>query len=133
MKLIVYKHCAVRLKVYVCTVFIIRAFSLVALKYTAFKLRRAHLPVTIRAHFEMRTQRIHRLHAHTIQSDTLLECFRIVFAACVEHAHRLDQLALRYATSIVAHRDTHILAYLYLYTLAGIHLKLIDRVVKHLF
>ena len=58
---------------------------------------------------------------------------RVVFAARVEHAHGLYQLSLRNAAAVVAHGYAQVVFQIHLDTLAGLHLKLVDRVVNHLF
>ena len=56
----------------------------------------------------------------------------VVLAARVEHAYGLYKLSLWNATAIVAHGDAQVVLHVYLYAVARIHLKLIDRVVYHL-
>ena len=80
----------------------------------------------------MCTQRIHCLHTHTVQAYTLLEGLAIILTAGVEHAHCLHQLALRDAAAIVAHADALVVGDVNLDALAGMHLKLVDRVVDDL-
>ena len=106
--------------------------GLVAQQVAALEDCGAHLSLAVGAHLEMQAQRIDRLYAHAVESHTLLEGFRVVFTTCVEHADRLDELALRYAPPVVSHGDALVVLHIYFDAFAGVHLELIDRVVYHL-
>ena len=133
MELIVEKQRIVRFEKDIGTVLILRVLGHIALLVAALKDQRAHLALSVGAHLEACAQRIDRLDAHTVESHALLESLGVVFAARIEHAHGLDELALRDAAAIVAHADTQIVVDIHLDAVALFHLKLVDRVVYHLF
>ena len=81
----------------------------------------------------MAAQRVYCLNTHTIKSDRLLKRLRVELTTGVKYAHRLDELSLRNASTIVANRYTQIILYVYLDSIAGLHLELVDRVIKHFF
>ena len=123
----------VRFEVYVRAVLVLGVFRGVARERAALERRLAHLAVPVRPYLETRAECVHRFHAHAVQSDALLERLRVVFAAGVEHAHRLDELSLRYAAAVVAHRHAQVFAHVDFYPVAGVHLELVYRVVYHFF
>ena len=81
----------------------------------------------------MQTESIHRLDTYSVKSDALLECLGVIFSSCIQHAHSLNELSLRYSSSVVAHADPEMVFHIHLYTLSHIHAELVDRVVHHLF
>ena len=90
----------------------------------------AHLAFTVASHFETAAQRIDCLHTHTIESDALFERFAVIFTARIENGNGLDELALRNATAIVADGDAQVIFHVDLYSVASIHLKLVDGIVN---
>ena len=77
----------------------------------------------------MCAERIDGLDTHAVESDTLLECLGVVLSSGVEHAHCLDEFALRYAASIVAHADTEVVVDVDFNAFAGIHFEFVDGVI----
>ena len=80
----------------------------------------------------METQRIDCLKTDTVQAHALLESLAVELTAGVEHAHRLDQFALRNSASVVTYHNLARIGQIYLDTLAGIHAELIHAVVDNL-
>ena len=115
------------------TILILCRFGDIAGQLTTLEGRLAYLPITIAMHLEMRTQRIHGLHAHAIQSDRLLESLRIELSAGVQDADAVDELTLRDASAIVAYRDTMVILDIHFNTVACLHLKLVNRVIEDFF
>ena len=132
-ELIVVEHRCVGLEIDIGAVLILCRFCDIAGQFATLESRLAHLTITITMHLEMRTQRIHSLHTHTIQSDRLLESLRIKLSAGVQDTDGIDELTLRDASTIVAHRNAMIILNVHLNTVACLHLELVDRVVEHLF
>ena len=128
---IVLEQGVVRLEINKCAGFIGRCGSGIALQFAPFEGSAAHLSVTETLHDEMRAQGIDGFQSDTIQTDTLLKSLRVVLTTGVQHTDSLNQFALRNATTIVAHGNAEIIFDVYLYPLAGIHLKLIDGVVDN--
>ncbi len=81
----------------------------------------------------MRAEGIHRLHTHTVQSDTLLERLAVILTTGIQHAHSLDKFTLRNTTTIVAHADPQMIFDINLQSGSSSHLELVDRVIYHLF
>ena len=133
MELIVLKLSVVGLEVDISAILVLRGFCHIADEFATFKGRLAHLSVTIAMHLEMTAQCIDGLDTDTVQSDRLLECFRVELTTGIENTYRLDEFALRDASAIVANGDTQIVFHIHLDTFASLHLKLIDRVVEHFF
>ena len=92
-----------------------------------------HFPVAIAAYDETCAQGIDRLDADAVQTDAFLERLAVILAAGVEHAHSLDEFALRDAASVVAHTDTQVVFHADVYLLARVHLELVDAVVDDFF
>ena len=126
------EQCRVGFEEDVGAVLVGRVLGDVRCQVAALELERTHLAVAIRLHLEVCREGVHRLHTHAVQTHALLERLRVVLAAGVEHTDCLNELALRYATTIVAHRHTQTVVDVYLYALAGVHLELVDRVVDDL-
>ena len=79
----------------------------------------------------MCAESIDGLDTHTVESDALLERLGVVLSSGVEHAHCLDEFALRYAASIVAHADTEVVLDVDFDALAGVHLEFVDGVIDN--
>ena len=80
-----------------------------------------------------RGERIDRLETDTVQTDRLLEGLRVDLGTRIHLRGRIDELAERYATTVVSYRDLIRLAiYRDAYLTTHAHDKLIDRVVYHL-
>ena len=120
------------LEVDVCAVLVVSVGGLVVGKVALLKLQRPYLAVSVRLYLEVGRESVDRLHTHTVKADALLERLGVVLAAGVEHRHSLDELALRYATSVVAHRHAQTLVDVDLDAASGVHLKLVYRVVDYL-
>ena len=120
------------LEVDVCAVLVVGVGGLVVGKVALLKLQRPYLAVSVRLYLEVGRESVDRLHTHTVKADALLERLGVVLAACVEHRHSLDELALRYTASVVAHRHAQTLVDVDLDAASGVHLKLVDRVVDYL-
>ena len=127
------EECRVRLEEDVRSVLVLRWLRDVALQHATLKDERPHRAVTVRAYLEAGAERIDRLDAHTVQTHALLERLRVVFSSGVEHADRLNELALRDAASVVADGNALALLHVHFDALSGVHLKLVDGVVHHLF
>ena len=80
----------------------------------------------------MAAQSVHRFRTHTIQSDTLLECLRVILSTRVEHRNCFNHLALWNASSIVTDRHSQVVLYVDFNALSCIHLELVDRVIHNL-
>ena len=81
----------------------------------------------------MRTERIDRLHTHSVQTYTLLKCFGIIFSSGIQHADSFYQLADRNASSIITHADPQLVFHRDLYPFTCVHFKLIDTVINDFF
>ena len=123
----------VRFEIYVGTCFVLRIFCDVRLQDASLESCLTHLSVTIAGHLEMRTQRIHRLYTHTIQTYGLLESLRVVLTTSVQHADGFDELALRDASSIVTNGDAQVFVDGDFQSVACLHLKLVDGVINDFF
>ena len=114
------------------TGFIAAFRGFIGLQDAPFEGQCAHLALAIASHLEVRAQCVDGFHTDTVQADTLLESLRVVLTACIQHADGLDELSLRDAAAIVAHRHTQVVVDIDLDALAGIHLELVDGVVDDL-
>ena len=130
---VVLKERVIGLKEHKSTGFIGCSSRRITLQFSPLKGCGSHLSVTEALHLKTGAQRIDSLQTHAVQSDTLLESLRVVLTTGIQHAHSLDEFSLRDTTTIIAHRHPQVILDIYLDALAGIHLKLIDRVVDHLF
>ena len=81
----------------------------------------------------MTAQGVDGLHTDTVQTHGLLERLGVVLTTGIQHRYRLDHLALRDATAIVADGDTQVIVDGHLDTVACLHLELVDGVVDDLF
>ena len=127
------KQRVVGLEIDVGAILVLRRFRGVADQLASLESSLAHLSVAIAVHLEMGAQGVDGLHTDAVQSDTLLECLRVVLATRVQHADGLDHLALRDAASVVAYGDAQLVVDVDLNPVAGLHLELIDAVVDDLF
>ena len=133
LELIVQEQGVIGLEEDICAVLVLGVLRHVAQHLTTGKNRLAHLTLTIAVHLEASAQGIHSLHTHTIQTDRLLKGLGVILTTCVQHRYSLYQLTLRDASSVVANADTQVLIDVHLDAVACMHLKLVDRVVDHLF
>ena len=62
-------------------------------------------------YLKMTAQRINRLHTDTIQSNGLLEGFRVELTTGIQDTYRLDEFSLWDASSIVTDSNTEIVLY----------------------
>ena len=70
---VVEKQRVIWLEVDICAVFVVGGLGGVGLQYTFLECCGAHLTVSERAYFEVRTERIDRFYAHSVESDALFE------------------------------------------------------------
>ena len=129
---IVFEHRVVGFEEYQCARLVGGCLRLVVLQLTTFEHHFPHLALAVGSCLEMGAQRIHRLHAHSVEAHALLKCLGVVFATRIEHVDRLDEFSLRYASAIVAHPHPEMVFDIYLNTFSGIHLELVDGVVDDL-
>ena len=130
---IVVEERVVRFKEDISSVFFCRVFGHITQQRSFLEDDGTYFVVAVAAYLETATQRIDRLDAHAIQSDTFLESLRVIFTPGIQFADCLYQFALRDASSIVAHADVQAVFYSHFYTLSGTHLELVDAVVHHFF
>ena len=132
MEAVILKESVVRFEIYIRSILIVgRIFRTIRLLNAFFKRQFTHFSITKRLDFKPRTQSIDGLNAHTIQSNALLEGFRIIFSTGVKHAHCLDKFALRNASSIVSDTHTEVIFNLNLNAVASLHLEFIDGVIDN--
>ena len=110
-----------------------RFFGRVAQENASLKHSLAYFSFAIAAYFETAAQGVHRLDAHTVQADTLLESFGVVFTTCVQFADSFDEFTLWNTATVIAYTDTKVVLDRHFDFLAGAHLELIDRVIHHFF
>ena len=130
---IVQEECGVRFEEDIGSAFFCRVFGHITQQRSFLEDGGTYFAVAVTAYLETATQRIDRLDAHAVQSDTFLESLRVIFTPGIQFADRLYQFALRNASSIVAYADTQTVFYSHFYTLSGTHLELVDAVVHHFF
>ncbi len=129
---IVLKQRIVRLEIDIGAVLVGGFLGLVILEDALLKLQCTHLALAVTLHLEVGAEGIDGLHTDAVEAYALLECLRVVFAAGVEHRYGLNELALRNAAAVVANADAQVVGDVNLEPVAGLHLKLIDRVVDDL-
>ena len=112
-------------------VLVLRILRLVGLQDTTLEGRATHLALAIAGHFEVGTQGIHGLHTHTVQTHRLLKGLRVVLTTRIQHRDGFDELTLRDASAVVAHRDTQVIVDSNFDTRAGMHLEFVDAVVDN--
>ena len=105
---------------------------MVFFQYAFLKNQAAYRTVTITLHLKAGTQSIDGLDTDAVQSHAFLKSLGIVFASSIEHRDRLNEFALRNATSVVPYRYAQIVDNIHFNAISGMHLKLIDGVVDDL-
>ena len=119
----------IRNKVDKGTTFILAIRGLVAFQDASLEGQCANLSVTIGFYFKVTAQGIDSFHADTVQTNTFLKGFRVVFTTRIQYAHRFDEFSLRNAASVVAYRYPKVFVDIDFNALAGIHLEFINTVV----
>ena len=132
MEAVVLEEGVVGLKEDVSTRLILRRFRAVLLLGAPFEEEAAHFALAKGLHLKARAEGIDRLDTHAIKADALLESLGIVFATGIQHAHGFYELSLWDAAPIVAHGYAEVVLNVNLYSVTGIHLELINRIINHL-
>ena len=133
LELVAHKEGIVRLEEDVCASFFGGVFGHIADELAFLESRPTHLAVAEAGHLESAAEGIHRLDTDPVQSHALLERLGVILTARVELAHRLDELALRNASTVVADAHAEVVLDGHFDFLSGSHLELVDAVVHHLF
>ncbi len=97
-----------------------------------FELHSHHFAVAHTLHRAVCGEGVDSLQADTVQSDRLLEVFRIELAACVHVGGNLLHFTERYAASVVAHAYRAGFSDVNLDAFSDSHVELIDGIVHHL-
>ena len=132
MESIVLKQRSIWLKIYVRTRFVLRRLGSITHKFAIFKLRGAHIALTIAPYLKLGGKEVHSLDTYAIHAHRLLESLRVILTTCVKLADGRYHLTLRNTSTIVAKRYSLIFIQIYLNTLTCIHAELVDRVVYRL-
>ena len=115
------------------TVLVLSRFCNIAHQLTTLKDSLAHLTFTIASHFETTTQGIYSFYTYAIQTNRLLKGLRVELSTGIKDTYRFYQFALGDASPVVANRDAEVVLYIHLDAIARLHLKLVNRVIEHLF
>ena len=105
-EMILQEKSAIRLKIDICSVLVLRIFCFVCQQDATFKCSASHFTVAIRCYLEVRAKSVHGFHTHAIKTYRFLERLRVILTTSIQHRYCFDKFSLRDTTSIVAHTDT---------------------------
>ncbi len=123
---------AVGLEEYVRSILVVGVACLIAFQHAFLKHEVPDFPVAEAHHLKTCAKGIDGLHADAVQSYTLLEGLGVILSASIEYGDSLNKFSLRDTTAVVADTDAEVVLDVDLYSVACIHLKLINGVVDDL-